>query len=95
MRMLQHFATKLWNITNFVMLFQAVMKFLSRLVEFKMLVNWGIGPLTNEIASFVINYSNKALSNQRPVPKSGNYPRDLNKDYASNSQTFSRALRRE
>jgi hypothetical protein len=33
-RILQHFATKLWNtgITNFVMLFQAVMKFLSRLV---------------------------------------------------------------
>jgi hypothetical protein len=29
---LQHFATKLRNITNFVMLFQAVMKFLSRLV---------------------------------------------------------------
>jgi hypothetical protein len=28
-RILQHFATKLWNITNFVMLFQAVMKFLS------------------------------------------------------------------
>jgi hypothetical protein len=27
---LQDFATKLWNITNFVMLFQAVMKFLSR-----------------------------------------------------------------
>ena len=26
-RILQHFATKLWNITNFVMLFQAVMKF--------------------------------------------------------------------
>jgi valyl-tRNA synthetase len=38
-RILQHFATKLWNITNFVMLFQdfqAVMKFLSRLVEIKM-----------------------------------------------------------
>jgi hypothetical protein len=32
-RILQQFATKLWNITNFVMLFQAVMKFLSRLVE--------------------------------------------------------------
>jgi valyl-tRNA synthetase len=32
-RILQHFATKLWNITNFVMLFQAVIKFLSRLVE--------------------------------------------------------------
>jgi hypothetical protein len=31
-RILQHFATKLPNITNFVMLFQAVMKFLSRLV---------------------------------------------------------------
>jgi hypothetical protein len=29
---LQHFATKLWNIANFVMLFQAVMKFLFRLV---------------------------------------------------------------
>ena len=27
---LQDFATKLWNVTNFVMLFQAVMKFLSR-----------------------------------------------------------------
>jgi hypothetical protein len=37
-RILQHFATKLWNITNFVMLFQAVMKFLSRLVEIKILV---------------------------------------------------------
>jgi valyl-tRNA synthetase len=34
-RILQHFATKLWNITNFVMHFQAVMKFLSRLVEIK------------------------------------------------------------
>jgi hypothetical protein len=35
-RILQHFATKLWNIfTNFVMLFQAVMKFLSRPVEIK------------------------------------------------------------
>jgi valyl-tRNA synthetase len=34
-RISQHFATKLWNITNFVMLFQAVMKFLSRLVEIK------------------------------------------------------------
>ena len=34
-RILQHFATKLWNITNFVMLFQVVMKFLSRLVQIK------------------------------------------------------------
>ena len=31
-RILQHFATKRRNITNFAMLFQAVMKFLSRLV---------------------------------------------------------------
>jgi hypothetical protein len=29
-RILQHFSTKLRNITNFVMLFQAVMKFLSK-----------------------------------------------------------------
>jgi hypothetical protein len=34
-RILQHFATKLWNITNFVMLFQAVMKFF---VQIKSLV---------------------------------------------------------
>jgi hypothetical protein len=33
-----YFATKLRNITNFVMLFQAVMKFLSRFVEIKILV---------------------------------------------------------
>jgi valyl-tRNA synthetase len=33
-RILQHFATKLWNITNFVMLFQAVMKFLLRSKNF-------------------------------------------------------------
>jgi hypothetical protein len=31
-RILQHFSTKLRNITNLVMLFQAVMEFLSRLV---------------------------------------------------------------
>ena len=39
-RILQHFATKLKlrNITNFVMLFQAVVKFLSRFVEIKILV---------------------------------------------------------
>ena len=37
---LQHFATKLWNITNFVMLFQAVMKFLFRLVKIKILKTW-------------------------------------------------------
>ena len=40
-RILQHFATKLRNITNFVMLFQAVMKFLSRLVEIKISLKRG------------------------------------------------------
>jgi hypothetical protein len=49
---LLHFATKLWNITNFVMLFQAVMKFLSRLVEFKILVNWG---WSIELAVFIFD----------------------------------------
>jgi hypothetical protein len=34
-RILQHFATKLRNITNFVMLFQAVMKFLPDLSRSK------------------------------------------------------------
>jgi tellurite resistance protein TehA-like permease len=40
-RILQHFATKLWNITNFVMLFQAVMKYLSR-SKFSLLRKWSI-----------------------------------------------------
>jgi hypothetical protein len=53
-RILQLFATKLWNITNFVMLFQAVIKFLSRLVEFKILVNWGMVHYPRIIAR--INY---------------------------------------
>ena len=45
-RTLQHFATKLRNITNFVMLFQAVVIFLSRLIEIKSLFNTKvIGPL--------------------------------------------------
>jgi hypothetical protein len=39
-RILQHFATKFWNITNFVMLFQAVMNFLFRLVKIKILEKW-------------------------------------------------------
>jgi valyl-tRNA synthetase len=40
-RILQNFATKLWNITNFAMLFQAVMKFLSKLVEIKISLKRG------------------------------------------------------
>ena len=51
--------------------------------------------LTNEIPSFVIYYSNKALSNQRPFHKSVENPLDHNKDFSFNLQTFSRALRRE
>jgi valyl-tRNA synthetase len=46
-RILQHFATKLWNITNFVMLFQAVMKFLSR-SKFSLLRKWSICWLLSE-----------------------------------------------
>ncbi len=53
-RILQHFATKLRNITNFVMLFQAVMKFLSRLVEIKILVIRG-----------KVNYSPQPVGQQR------------------------------
>jgi hypothetical protein len=43
-RILQHFATKLWNITNFVMLFQAVMKFCLDLLrsKFSLLRKWSI-----------------------------------------------------
>jgi hypothetical protein len=40
-RILQHFATKLWNITNFVMLFQAFDEILSRLVYIKISLKRG------------------------------------------------------
>jgi valyl-tRNA synthetase len=45
-RILQHFATKLWNITNFVMLFQAVMKYFCLDLlrsKFSLLRKWSIG----------------------------------------------------
>jgi hypothetical protein len=48
-RILQHFATKLWNITNFVMLFEAVMKFLSISKYYYK----GKGPLQTYICSFM------------------------------------------
>jgi hypothetical protein len=50
-RILQHFATKHWNITNFVVLFQAVMKFLSTQV-----VNSQILPKPNKfhVTSFAL-----------------------------------------
>jgi hypothetical protein len=51
-RILQHFATKLRNITNFAMLFQAVMKFLSRLVlkgERSIVVTYSVTILTLQL----------------------------------------------
>jgi hypothetical protein len=45
-RILQHFATKLRNITNFVMLFQAVMTCLDQNFSYK-----GKGPLNTRAAS--------------------------------------------
>jgi hypothetical protein len=39
-RILQHFATKLWNITNFVMLFHAVMEFCLDLLRSKFWFNF-------------------------------------------------------
>jgi hypothetical protein len=57
---LQHFATKLRNITNFVMLFQAVMKYLSRLVEFKILVNWGMVHCSS--ISAILAFSTRVLT---------------------------------
>jgi hypothetical protein len=72
-RILQHFTTKLWNITNFVMLFQAVMKFLSRLVEIKILsitqvVNrlckfiWCIFYMLNKYLLYSVSFYNKSVA---------------------------------
>jgi hypothetical protein len=86
-RILQHFATKLWNITNFVMLFQAVMKFVSRLVELKILVNWGMVHCT----------TNRSLDFRRPpvdmyISSSHGY---LNDVYVSEwSSSHRRTIRR-
>jgi hypothetical protein len=46
-RILQHFATKLWNITNFVMLFHAIMEFCLDLLrsKFWLIGEWSIGAL--------------------------------------------------
>jgi valyl-tRNA synthetase len=43
-RILQHFATKLWNITNFVMLFHAMMEFCLDLLisKFWLIGEWSI-----------------------------------------------------
>ena len=43
-RILQHFATKLWNITNFVMLFHAMMEFCLDLLrsKFWLIGDWSI-----------------------------------------------------
>ena len=50
-RILKHFATKLWNITNFVMLFQAVMKFFLDLLSSKF---WLIGDWSILLAIFLL-----------------------------------------
>ena len=44
-RILQHFATKLWNITNFVMLFRAMMEYCLDLLrsKFWFIGEWSIG----------------------------------------------------
>jgi valyl-tRNA synthetase len=56
-RILQHFATKLWNITNFVMLFQAVMKFLPR-SKFSLLRKWSIaGCRTQSVEIFSVMFA--------------------------------------
>jgi hypothetical protein len=46
-RILQHFATKLWNITNVVMLFHAMMEFCLDLLrsKFWLIGEWSIGKL--------------------------------------------------
>jgi hypothetical protein len=54
-RILQHFVTILWNITNFVMLFQAVMTFLLR-SKFSLLRKWSIsGTSTVSACRFLEN----------------------------------------
>jgi hypothetical protein len=55
-RILQHFATKLWNITNSVMLFQVVMKFLFR-SKFSLLRKWSI-----KVAPYSLLKSGKFMS---------------------------------
>ena len=50
-RILQHFATKLWNITNFVMLFHAMMEFCLDLLRSKF---WLIGEWSIEPSDFKI-----------------------------------------
>ena len=44
-RILQHFATKLWNITNLVMLFHAMVEFCLDLLrsKFWLIGEWSIG----------------------------------------------------
>ena len=64
-RILQHFAMKLWNITNFVMLFQAVMKFLSR-SKFSLLCKWSID-LLNTTLDFASKYDNITTNTEREI----------------------------
>ena len=67
MRILQHFATKLWNITNFVMLLQAVMKFLSR-SKFSLLGKWSI-PIVVNCQFHIVHFVNVVgMWDSVPVP---------------------------
>ena len=54
-RILQHFATKLWNITNFVMLFDAMMEFCLDLLrsKFWLIGEWSI-PSSHILAHWLI-----------------------------------------
>ena len=65
-RILQHFATKLWNITNFVMLFQAVMKFCLDLFRSKF---WLIGEWSIQITSILqaVSFCRKTACNVKEV----------------------------
>jgi hypothetical protein len=72
---LKHFATKLWNITNFAMLFQVVMKFLSRLVYIKISLNRG-KVYWNALNSYAGTTSNRTRTTFRtngfPCPRTIN-----------------------
>jgi hypothetical protein len=54
-RILQHFATKLWNITNFVTLFHAMMEFCLDLLrsKFWLIGEWSIKTIDNEMMNLI------------------------------------------
>ena len=62
-RILQHFATKLWNITNFVMLFHAMMEFCLDLLrsKFWLIGEWSIRRAIALLISRSRYYSKKGV----------------------------------